>query len=237
MIYTKLLPLAFLPAISGLAIPTFLKRQDENCDAIHLFLARGMGEAEPGRVGDLAGTICPLYTSCGWENVNFDSNLDYCDAIATGATDALNQITAYATRCPSSKLVFGGYSEGGHIGGDLLGGNSPIEMYGSCTESAHPALSPTTFPGTHVAAIVLFGNTRHDAGQSYNVGSGSALDGEYPRDSAELASLNLWADKIQDYCISPDPICAKGDDGESHTTYMTLYAETAAQWVKSVVVE
>jgi len=237
MIFTKLLtylPLAFLPATSSLAIPITLSQRQAPCDSVHLFLARGMGEDYPGRVGDVGTTTCPLFASCGYENIQFDSTLDYCDAIATGATNGLAQITAYAARCPSSKLVLGGYSEGAHIVGDILGGNTAQGFF-TCEESAHPALSPTSFPGTSVAAAVIFGDTRHVAGQSYNVGSGSGLNGEYPRTSDELASLGLWAGKLQNYCLDTDPICALGNDGLSHTTYMTVFAETAAYWVQSVI--
>jgi acetylxylan esterase len=231
MIVTRLLPcLSLLAPISSFPI----QKRDADCDDVHLFLGRGAGEAYPGRVGDLNTAICPRFSSCGYEDIQFDSALDYCDAIAAGASSGASQIAAYASRCPSSKLVLGGYSEGAHIVGDILGGNAGASFY-NCYEDSHPALSPTSSPGTNVVAALVFGDTRHNAGQSFNVGTGSGANGEYPRTGSDLAALNLWADKLQNYCLSTDPICALGDDGLSHETYMAVFAETAADFVQSVV--
>src|ERR1700712_5457319 len=120
MIFSPLLSCIILLAPTS-SFP--LRNRDMPCKAVHLFLGRGAHESYPGRVGALNTAICRHYTSCSYEDIQFNSALDYCDAIATGASNGIAQIAAYARRCPASKLVLGGYSEGAHIVGDILGGN------------------------------------------------------------------------------------------------------------------
>lgn len=234
MIFTSVLTYIVILAPAS-SFPLLMNR-DAPCEDVHLFLGRGANEAYPGRVGDLNTTICSRFSSCGYEDIQFDSALDYCDAISAGASQGVAQITAYASRCPASKLVLGGYSEGAHIVGDILGGNAARNFY-NCYEAAHTPLTPTLSPGTSIVAAVVFGDTRHVASQSSNVGSGSGSNGEYPRTGNDLAALELWAGRLRNYCLATDPICALGDDGLSHETYMTVFAETAADWVQSIVDE
>ncbi|KAG0652496.1 Acetylxylan esterase 2 [Hyphodiscus hymeniophilus] len=227
---TILLPV-FLP-VSFAAVTSVAKRQN-SCSDVHLFLARGNGEAYPGRVGDIANTVCDGLPSCDAENIQFVSTESYCDQASDGVSDGISQITSYASRCPDSKLVLAGYSLGAQIVGDILGGGGG--SYYNCVERTTPGMSRASSPGKNIAAVLLFGDPEHVAGASYNVGTGSGDNGQYPRSGANLASLDQYSNIMQNYCYDTDPICALGDDGESHTTYMTVYGEQAGQYVQKLL--
>lgn len=86
-----------------------------------------------------------------------------------------------------------------------------------------------------VAAVLLFGDVRHVAGQSYNVLSGADDNSYSPRPSDNLAKLNNFESVMRSYCDSQDPICAEGDTTSVHLSYFELYSEAAASWVRSMV--
>jgi acetylxylan esterase len=116
------------------------------CTDVHLFLARGNGEGYPGRVGALYDSICNGLSSCDYENILFDSSQSYCAQASDGVSSGLSQIAAYASSCPDSKLVLGGYSLGAQIVGDILGGGGG-SFYG-CTDSTSSALSASSVAGS-----------------------------------------------------------------------------------------
>lgn len=91
-----------------------------------------------------------------------------------------------------------------------------------------------------VAAIIVFGDTRHNANQPWNFGSGSSMDGLYPRNATQLANLEPYADRMRNWCVDTDPICAGGSiDMENakvsdHLNYFNVDSQSAASWIKSV---
>lgn len=86
-----------------------------------------------------------------------------------------------------------------------------------------------------VAAVLLFGDLRHVAGQSYNVLSGADDNSAEPRPSDNLAKLNNFESVMRSYCDSQDPVCAEGDTTSVHLSYFELYSDAAASWVRSMV--
>jgi hypothetical protein len=74
-----------------------------------------------------------------------------------------------------------------------------------------------------VAAIIVFGDTRHVANQPYNWGSGSDIDGFFPRNATQVANLQPYADRMRNWCVDTDPICAAQQPTKS-----------AASWIRSV---
>lgn len=98
----------------------------------------------------------------------------------------------------------------------------------------------------------MFGSPRHNANQSYNLLVGaratsvSALNLElllkdvradrlrqaWPREGEQLQSLNLWSDKLRDYCNLDDPACAGGSNWTAHENYFELYKDDSAQFVR-----
>jgi acetylxylan esterase len=138
--------IALLP-FSLAAVPKLKERADVTCSQVHLFLARGNGEAYPGRVGAIANTVCSGLPSCTAENILFDSSQGYCDQASDGVASGLSQIAAYSALCPDTKIVLGGYSLGAHIVGDILGGGGG-DFY-DCVEKTTSGLNPSSGPGSH----------------------------------------------------------------------------------------
>jgi hypothetical protein len=90
-----------------------------------------------------------------------------------------------------------------------------------------------------VAAVTLFGNTRHVAYQVYNVLNGSSVSTDNPRMGASLAAMNQYSNELRDYCDESDPVCAKAGPGPfvvaNHLNYFDRYTDDAAAWIKSKV--
>ena len=82
---------------------------------------------------------------------------------------------------------------------------------------------------------MIFGDTRHTAKQSYNYLTGASRDGLFPRPGDQLSALNDYADVLRNWCVETDPICAQGDDGETHLNYFDIYTDEAGEWVREMV--
>lgn len=138
---------ALLAAVSIVSAAPSQKRQD-GCADVHIFLAKGWNEPYPGRQGKLAGSICWSLESCDYEDIYFSNapEDDYCASVTEGAASGVAQMTAYAERCPNSKLVLSGYSQGVNVAGDILGGGGG-NFGGSCNIGRSAGLNPYTSPG------------------------------------------------------------------------------------------
>lgn len=105
---------AALATSSSAATTQLDKRQkaSSDCKDVHLFLARGAGDPYPGTQGPLVPAVCDSLPSCDHEDILYVGTFDrVCNSVQVGVVNATNQITAYATRCPNSKLVLCGHSE------------------------------------------------------------------------------------------------------------------------------
>ncbi len=88
-----------------------------------------------------------------------------------------------------------------------------------------------------VAAVIVVGDVRYTANQSYNFGTGAPYDGWFPRTSEMRDNLDNYADIMRNWCVDTDPICAAhlpDFDEESRLNYYDLDSESAASWIKSV---
>jgi hypothetical protein len=207
-----LVPVAVLSFASIAAAQTCMK-----CDDVHFFLARGNNEPYPGRQGELVSATCNGVSSCGYEDLIYSALYTdlSCQTTYDGAIAGHIQMTAYAERCPDSKLILAGYSQGGQIAGDILGGGGG-ESFNGCVQPETPPLNRSTSPGNKskkprqilqpiltlpVAAVIIFGDTRHTADQPYNFGNGSSYDGLFPRPQSQLSALEAYADVMRDWCL------------------------------------
>jgi hypothetical protein len=128
------------------------------CDDLHMFLWRGNNEPYPGRQGDLVAAICDGLPDgyCGYENIIYSALYTdlSCQTTYDGSVNGIEQMTSYAQRCPNSKLVMLGYSQGAQIVTDVLGGGGGLS-FGECLQPNSPALDKTTSPGNQGEMIAI----------------------------------------------------------------------------------
>ncbi|KAI1801273.1 carbohydrate esterase family 5 protein [Daldinia bambusicola] len=228
-------PLLFAAAFgAAAATPVNLDERQTKCEDVHFFIARGSVEPYPGRQVDLVSRVCEGLSSCGYEDIIYPATYEnYCDSAFAGVTNGTAQIKAYVESCPESKLVLTGYSQGGHVVGDILGGGGGRVQ--DCTQKTSTPLSPETSPGNKIVAVTFFGDVRHTASQSYNLGTGADGNGIWPRSGSRLESLNKFSELLHSWCFADDPVCGgrNGTDYNWHTAYFNATTPEAAAWVKT----
>lgn len=89
--------------------------------------------------------------------------------------------------------------------------------------------------GAIVAAVLVFGDPCHTAGQPYNIETGADKNGSFPRSGAYLEKMGTYASVLRSYCVATDPVCAGGEDHASHLDYFQKFTDDAASWVRSMV--
>ena len=216
-----------------LAVPALAQQTPSgSCSDVHIIAARGWNEPYPGRQGELADAICADLpnSSCDYEDVVYTTTQDYCPAVEDGYTAANSALSSYTARCPDSKIILSGYSQGASIIGDVLAGGGGQD---SCANT--PALDTSSEEACSIAAVLLFGDPRHTADQSYNVLDGSSSNGEFPRTAQQVSNLNYYSGRLRSWCNANDLACTQGTDLEAHTNYMELYTDSAASWAVSKV--
>jgi|TARA_R110002003_G_scaffold79_8_gene7085 hypothetical protein len=137
--------------------------QSSDCKAYHVFLARGSDEPYPGRQGNITREICSRLGSndCGFENIEYPAKStawgkdEWCKSAAKGAASGQSQMKAYAQKCPNSKLILLGFSQGAAVAQDILGGGGGQVF--ECEQASNPALDASSAPGSNSAfATVIF---------------------------------------------------------------------------------
>ncbi|KAK1598181.1 cutinase [Colletotrichum navitas] len=239
MVSTLSAALALISAARWASAASVAGRQatgDAECQDVHIFLARGNNEPYPGRQGKLVTAICDGLDSCDYEDIQFYNPLPapYCQSIIDGVANGTAQITAYNKRCPDAALVISGYSQGAHVVGDVLGGGGGTFFQG-CQQKPTPGMDATKAPGNKIAAVLLFGDTRHTANQPYNILAGAPDNGLFPRPANQLAGLMAFSKVARSYCADSDPICAGGNTVANHLNYFDIYSGDAGKWVQEMV--
>lgn len=144
-----------------------LSRQ-QSCPPIHVFGARettapvGFGSSQT--VVNLIMNAFPGTTSEAIVYPAIGGN-NYSMSVAAGIRAVVQQTSAFAARCPQSKIVMVGYSQGSQIIDDAFCGGPDGQ---SLTNSSVPM--PVDV-GAKVAAQIWMGNPRHVDGLPYNVGT------------------------------------------------------------------
>lgn len=179
-----------------------------DCPDIEVVFARGTDEpAGIGNVGKaFVDTLRPMVkgASVGTYAVQYPASWDFWKA-AAGATDMSKRVQATAARCPKTKIVMGGYSQGAAVV-DVVA-TSPVGGLGY-----NAPLPAAVVP--RVASVVVFGNPSARIGQP--------LTRMSPAFGARTADL----------CNTNDPICSLGRDWNAHISYpRSGLIKLAAQWV------
>ena len=189
-----------------IAIPSASAAPD--CPDIEVVFARGTDEpAGIGNVGKaFVDTLRPMVkgSTIGTYAVQYPASWDFMKA-AAGATDMSKRVQATAARCPKTKIVMGGYSQGAAVV-DVVA-TSPVAGLGYSAP-----LPAAVVP--RVASVVVFGNPSARLGQPLT------------RMSPDFGA------RTADLCNTNDPICSLGRDWNAHITYpKSGLIKLAAQWV------
>jgi acetylxylan esterase len=123
-----------------------LAYQSSDCKPYHLFIVRGSDEPYPGRQGNISSQLCASLGNdqCGFESIEYPAKStawgkeEWCKSAGKGASDGQAQVKAYSQKCPDSKLMIFGYSQGGSVAQDILGGGGGHTF--ECDQATNPAL-------------------------------------------------------------------------------------------------
>ncbi|KAF5563748.1 acetylxylan esterase precursor [Fusarium phyllophilum] len=202
-----------------LILANILAVKAQSCPDIHIFGARetsvspGFGSAgqlvdmikadHPGATSEAIDyPACGGQASCG--GVQYGDSAKQGTQAVTTAVNGLNQ------RCPQTKIVLVGYSQGGQImDNNICGG--PDSGAGISDSSVPLSASAVE----QVKAVIMLGDPRFVSGLSYGVGTCTA--GGFDARPAGFTCPN--ADKVQIYCDSQDPFCCNGNDSNHHQQY------------------
>ena len=182
----------------------------DDCPDVEVIFARGTNEPPGlGRVGD--AFVDSLRQQTGGLNI-LPYGVNYAASKlqlhgGDGANDTIDRVKKSVEKCPNTKIVLGGYSQGASVMDIVAGvpigginwGNSLPPQYAN-----------------NIAAVATFGDVADRAG------------GTLPTQSAMLGS------KAIDLCNPNDPICHAGPGNEwsGHTEgYVPVYTTQAAAFV------
>ncbi|OOF90878.1 carbohydrate esterase family 5 protein [Aspergillus carbonarius ITEM 5010] len=195
------------------------------CANVHMMLARGTTESYPGLLGSLTDLVMAAIPDSDYENIIYPATQEgSTPSYEEGIYNGTAQLKAYVQACPDSKV-------GAMVVSDMLAGGGDNGTLGNITS---PSVDPETL-GSHIAAVLLYGDPRHMPNQTYNVGDVTAT-GKYPRTAAQLEALAKYAARLHDYCDDKDGVCdAAGTNLSAHLAYATIWDKTASTWVESMM--
>jgi cutinase len=197
-------------AMAGLALllaqPVVPAASAAPCPDVQVVFARGTF-APPGVGGIGQDFVNALRSKVGDKSVDvyavvYPASTDFPTAV-DGIRDAADHIEAMAARCPDTKMVLGGYSQGAAVIGFTTANAVPAGV--------DPSDKPKPMPpnvADHVAAVVLLGKPDQDFMEMI--------------DSPPVTIGPLYTSKAIELCAPGDPICSSGDDGEAHTSYTAV---------------
>ena len=217
----------------------------QSCPGVYVFGARET-TAPPGygTSGGLVNQVVAAYSgaqssaisypACGGQSscggASYDSSATQGTAAVVSAVNSLN------SRCPNTKIVLIGYSQGGQIMDNALCGGAGATLTGNALAA--------------VKAAIFMGDPHNTNGLPYNVGTCTGkgvgftadLEPSYPW----LTRVSQFAARpsgfqcspaspsiIKSYCDSQDPYCCNGNDANHHQQYVRIYGSQALTFIKS----
>jgi cutinase len=152
--------------------------------------------------------------------VNYPASLDFARA-ADGVLDASNKVQDVAAKCPKTKMVLGGYSQGAAVMAYTTTDTLPPD-YELPAGISGPM--PTSI-ANHVAAVTLFGKP--------SSGFLQMLDQTAP----PITIGKQYAPKSLDLCAENDPVCSPGggDPGVHGSYAVNGMTQQAADFAKAHV--
>lgn len=162
-------PTTLLPVLAGLAVANPVDVDIEarqSCPGVYVFGARET-TAPPG-YGTSQGLVNMVlssysgsqsaaisYPACGGQSSC--GGVSYDESARQGTAAVVSAVTSYNQRCPSTKIVLIGYSQGGQIIDNALCGGAGSTLTGNALAA--------------VKAAIFMGDPHNRAGLPYNVGT------------------------------------------------------------------
>ncbi|KAL6861938.1 carbohydrate esterase family 5 protein [Trichoderma novae-zelandiae] len=227
--------ITFLLSQALLATATPMDLEKRQCPGIHVFGARETtAPAGYGSSATVVNLIINAHPGTTAEAINYPAcggqaqcgGISYANSVVAGINAVVQAVTNFHNRCPSTKLVLVGYSQGGQIMDDALcGGGDPAEGYPN-TAVPLPAAAVSA-----IRAAIFMGDPRYVHGLAYNVGSCQA-QGFAPRNVGFVCPSG---NKIKSYCDASDPYCCNGNNPNTHQGYGQEYGQQALAFVNSLL--
>ena len=182
----------------------------EPCPDVDVIFARGT--FEPPGVGVTGQAFVNALqtrlasTTVEVSPVDYPASLDFTNGAGAGVADATTQVTDEAARCPKTKIVVGGYSQGAAVSAYITSDTVPVNF------PLHEGLTGPLPPDVarHVAAIVLFGKP--------STGFLNFL----VHDAPPIDIGHLYSPKTIELCVPEDPVCSPtGNQQGAHGSYAT----------------
>ncbi|OIW29289.1 carbohydrate esterase family 5 protein [Coniochaeta ligniaria NRRL 30616] len=223
-------PVSVLPILAGLAqsAPSDIQERQSSCPKVHVYGARettvpqGYGtsqglvnmvtQAYPGATAEAI-----VYPACGGQSNC--GGVSYENSASQGTAAVVKAVTSFNQKCPDTKIVLIGYSQGGQIMDNALCGGGGATLTGAALAS--------------VKAAIFMGDPHNVNGLPYNVGTCKA-GGFAARPSGYKCSPGSPS-IIQSYCDFSDPYCCDGHDTNSHQLYVNKYGNQALAFIKKLV--
>ncbi|KAK4655210.1 hypothetical protein QC762_300380 [Podospora pseudocomata] len=215
-----------LPMLASLAIANPVELTErQSCPPIHIFGARettvpqGYGTSQ-GLVNMVAQAYpgatreAIVYPACGGQSQC--GGVSYENSARQGTAAVVRAVTTLNQRCPDTKIVLIGYSQGGQIMDGALCGGAGATLTGA--------------PLAAVKAAIFMGDPMYNQGLPYNVGTCRARGFAGRPNGFQCSPGNPAI--IQSYCDSTDPYCCTGNDANSHQQYVNKYGQQALAFIR-----
>ncbi|KAG5984564.1 hypothetical protein E4U55_004220 [Claviceps digitariae] len=206
---------------------------DSSCPPLHIFGARGTG-IPPGYdlllplVEKLKATYSGatseaiVYPACGGGSAC--GGISYGDSARQGTAAVAKAVNDFHARCPNTKFVLMGYSQGGHIIDNALCGGTDPNARITTTDAPISASAAEM-----IKAVTFMGNPRYQYPMSYDAGTCQS----HGFDERPAGFKCAAAAKIQSYCDNGDPYCCMGKQPSVHAEYVTNHGDAALKFINS----
>ncbi|TGJ86990.1 hypothetical protein E0Z10_g1731 [Xylaria hypoxylon] len=214
-----------LAAASVRASPAEIAER-QSCPDIYVFGARETTVSPGyGTAGGLVNQVVAAYPGTQSSPIDYPAcggqascgGVPYEQSAQQGTTSVISAVNSLNSRCPSTRIVLIGYSQGGQIMDNALCGGAGA-----------------TLTGTALAAVkvaIFMGDPHNVAGLPYNVGTCTA--GGFAARPSGFQCSPASTSIIKSYCDSTDPYCCNGNDANSHQQYVVKYGLQALTFIKS----
>ncbi|WP_373138212.1 cutinase family protein [Mycobacterium marinum] len=181
----------------------------EPCPDVEVLFARGTGE--PPGIGGIGGSfVAALRSDIGAKSlavyaVDYPASSDFSSSdfprtVIDGIRDASSHIESMAAKCPATREVLGGYSQGAAVAGYVTSASVPP---GVPAAAVPKPMAPDL--ADHVAAVTLFGTPSEQFLQHYG--------------APPITIGPLYQPRTIELCASGDPVCSGGNDAAAHALY------------------